>query len=349
MQQSGENKLLRNYHAGECTPEEQAMIAHHIIYVHIMPQNGLEMQPDPDRLRSGVVGPQIKSRTIIRLARVAAASPAFAILTGVRASIFATDKNPPAAYANNVDTGSDRTLVYKVASKSNTSGSNTITTSTTLKGGKYKIVLAGGIRKWPDAASSLTYSTAANVGRGERNVNVVAEAYFEVNKVKPVVGRQKKIRKMPFIVKTDKQELIVLGTHVNINSYTDEPGAKTSPLDGAICISAPHGKKGGTILGPGDEGISDSSEIKVNKVDINEVIGWKNGEFFFSNESLEVIMQNIARWYNVDIKYADEALKTKTFGLAISRYSNISEVLQVLEQTGEVHFKVNGRQIIAMK
>lgn len=154
---------------------------------------------------------------------------------------------------------------------------------------------------------------------------------------------------MPFIVKTDKQELIVLGTHVNINSYTDEPGAKTSPLDGAICISAPHGKKGGTILVPGDEGISDSSEIKVNKVDINEVIGWKNGEFFFSNESLEVIMQNIARWYNVDIKYADEALKTKTFGLAISRYSNISEVLQVLEQTGEVHFKVKGRQIIAMK
>lgn len=154
---------------------------------------------------------------------------------------------------------------------------------------------------------------------------------------------------MPFIIKTDKQELIVLGTHVNINSYKDEPGGKTSPLDGAISISAPHGKKGGTILGPGDEGISNSPEIKENKVDINEVIGWKNGEFFFNNESLEVILQNIARCYNVDIEYADEALKVKTFGSATSRDPNISEVLHVLEQTGEVYFKVKERQIIAMK
>lgn len=154
---------------------------------------------------------------------------------------------------------------------------------------------------------------------------------------------------MPFIIKTDKQEIMVLGTHVNINSYEDEPNANTSPLDAAISISAPHGKKGGAILEPGDEGISDSSEIKVNKVDTDEVIGWKNGEFFFNNESLEVIMESIARWYNVDIKYADEALKIKTFGLAISRYSNISEVLQVLEQTGEVHFKVKGRQVIATR
>lgn len=154
---------------------------------------------------------------------------------------------------------------------------------------------------------------------------------------------------MPFIVKTDKQEILVLGTHVNINSYKDGPNAKTSPLDGAISISAPHGKSGGAIVQSSDEGISDSSEIKVNKVDIDEVIGWKNREFFFNNESLEVIMESIARWYDVDIKYADEALKIKTFGLAISRYSNISEVLQVLEQTGEVHFKVKGRQVIATR
>lgn len=173
MQQSGGNKLLREYPAGECKPKEQAMIAHHIIYVDIVRQNLLEMRPGPDGLRSRAAGPHIKSRKMIWLTMVAVASLAFAILPDVGTLIFATDRNPPAAYANNVDTGSDRTLVYKVASKSNTSRYNTITTSTTPKGGQYKIVLSDGIRIWRNAASSLTYSIAANLDRGERNMNVV--------------------------------------------------------------------------------------------------------------------------------------------------------------------------------
>lgn len=182
MQQSGENKLLRKYHAGECIPEEQAMVAHHSIYAGIMPQNLLAMQPGPDGLRQRAARPHINLRKVIRFARVAAASPAFAILPGVGTLIFSTDKNLPAAYANNADHGSDKavlvllarvngtrsnlsdarissllhqsgieiiksgysTLVYKVASKSNTSGYNTITT-TTPKAGQYNIVLPDGI------------------------------------------------------------------------------------------------------------------------------------------------------------------------------------------------------------
>lgn len=370
--------MLQKYQAGECTPEEQAMVEDYIIWVGITPQDLLEMEPDLDELRSEIVGPHInyiKTRKTIRFVRIAAVAASIAILLGVGTLIFAPHKiasdkdNEPTAYANDVDPGSDKailtlangtkinlsdarsgsllsqsgieiikaddgTLVYKVAgSKSNTLAYNTITTP---KGGQYKIVLPDGTRVWLNAASSLTYRTSLNDGRGERKVNLVGEAYFEVIKNK----------KMPFIVKTDKQEVIVLGTHFNINSYTDEPDTKTTLLEGAVSISAPHGKKGGTILKPGDQAVNNGAEINVKKIDTSMAVAWKNNEFVFRNESLESIMRKVARWYDVEIVYENNEVAKELFGGTISRYDKISKVLLALEGTGDVKFKVQGRKIL---
>lgn len=224
MQQSGENKLLQKYSAGEYMPEEQAMIAHHIIYVGIMPRDLLAVQPDLDklRLRLRTVGAHIKTRKIIWPARIVTAAAAIAILLGIATLVLSPYNNRPATYANAVNPGTDKailalvngtrinlsdarsisllnqlaveiikaedgSLVYNVASKLNTSGYNTITT--TSKEGQYKIVLSDDTRGWLIAASRLFHSTSLKVDRGERKVNVLEEAYFEVNKVKSVIGR----------------------------------------------------------------------------------------------------------------------------------------------------------------
>lgn len=386
MSQAGELKLLQKYQAGECTPEEEAMIAHYIIFVNTTPQDLLAMQPDLNELRLRTVGPhihRIKTRKTVRFTRIAAVAASIAIVLGVGILLFAPKKNDQlATYPNDVDPGSDKailtlangtkinlsdarsgsllsqsgieiikakdgTLVYKVAaSKSNTSAYNTITTP---KGGQYKIVLPDGTRVWLNAASSLSYRTSLNDGRGERKVNLVGEAYFEVSKLKSVIGIQKQVRKMPFIVKTDKQEVIVLGTHFNINSYKDEPDTKTTLLEGAISISAPHGNKGGTILKPGDQAVNNGAEIKVKKIDTSMAVAWKNQEFVFRNESLESIMRKVGRWYDVEIIYENNEVGKELFGGAISRYDKISKVLCALEGTGDVKFKIQDRKILITK
>lgn len=379
MLQVGGHKLLNKYQVGECTPEEKAIVEDYIIWTGITPQDLLSMEPDLNELRSDTVGPHlnyIKSRKTIRFVRIAAVAASIAILLGVGALIFSPDKNnQPESYANDsndVDPGSDKailtlangtkinlsdarsgsllsrsgieiikaddgTLVYKVAgSKSNTSEYNTITTP---KGGQYKIVLPDGSKVWLNAASSLTYRTSLNNGRGERKVNLEGEGYFEVSKNKH----------MPFIVKTDKQEVIVLGTHFNINSYADEPDTKTTLLEGAVSISAPHGKKGGTILKPGDQAVNNGADIKIKKIDTSLVVAWKNNEFVFRNESLESIMRKVERWYDVEIVYENNEVGKETFGGTISRYDKISKVLSALEGTGDVKFKIKGRKILIMK
>lgn len=112
--------MLKKYQAGECTPEEKAMVEDYIIWVGITPQDLLEMEPDLDELRSETVGPHInyiKSRKIIRLARIAAVAASIAILLGVGTLIFAPDKvapnqnNRPATYASDIDPGSDKAIL----------------------------------------------------------------------------------------------------------------------------------------------------------------------------------------------------------------------------------------------
>jgi len=86
----------------------------------------------------------------------------------------------------------------------------------------------------------------------------------------------------------------------------------------------------------------------LKKISKREVLGWKNGNFVFDDESLPVIMRQISRWYDVDIQYENIDSKGKFFGGTISRKKNIAQVLDILELTGSVHFKTIGRSVIVM-
>jgi transmembrane sensor len=296
-----------------------------------------------------------------------AAAITIAIIAGTW-MLFFVESPAPAAYANDISPGTDTailtlangtkinlgdmkggsllnesgieiikvedgTLVYKVVeSKSNILEYNTITTP---KGGQYKIVLPDGTRVWLNAASSLTYRASLNTSFGERKVHLLGEAYFEVVKK----------QKMPFIVRTDKQEVIVLGTHFNINSYKDEPNTKTTLLEGSVKVFS---KYGDAILKPGQQSVTSGSAIQLSRADIDQAVAWKNGEFMFSKELLSGIMKEISRWYNVDVVYADQQLENKVFNGTISKFKNVSHVLKMLEKTGEVKFKIEGRRITVM-
>ncbi|MNI59607.1 hypothetical protein D3C73_1147800 [compost metagenome] len=91
------------------------------------------------------------------------------------------------------------------------------------------------------------------------------------------------------------------------------------------------------------------SLVKVNEVDTEEALAWKEGLFMFDDEDLESIMHKVARWYDVEVVFKDKSLLTKDFSGTVSRFGNVSQVLKKLELTGSVHFKIEGRRIVVMK
>jgi len=230
----------------------------------------------------------------------------------------------------------DHSLVQNLPVKELSDGSKTQLTVSTPRGGEYKVVLPDGTQVWLNAASSLKFPSSF-ASAATRRVELNGEAYFEVAKDK----------KHPFIVQTDKQETTVLGTHFNINSYEDEPTIKTTVLEGSVKISCAS-KKTFQVLKPGEQAMLQPGMISINTVDAEMSIDWKNGEFSFKNEDLKSIMRKISRWYNVEIAYQDERINQRKFSGTVSKFENVSKVLKILDLTGDVHFKIEGRKIIVM-
>ncbi|MBS1662833.1 MAG: FecR family protein [Bacteroidetes bacterium] len=206
-----------------------------------------------------------------------------------------------------------------------------INTIQTPRGGQYQVVLPDGTKVWLNAASSLTYPTAFT---GEdRTVQLKGEAYFEV------AGSKSK----PFKVMVGDMQINVLGTHFNVMAYEDENEIKTTLLEGAVNVT-----KGGAshLLKPGQEGRIDRSSDVFKLLDVNasEAVAWKNGVFQFGGASIETVMREIVRWYDVDVEY--QGRTNEHFRGTISRGVNASEVFKMLELTGAVHFTIADNKII---
>jgi ferric-dicitrate binding protein FerR (iron transport regulator) len=204
-------------------------------------------------------------------------------------------------------------------------------TITTPNGGQYQLVLADGTKVWLNAASSLKFPTAFP-GK-QRNVELTGEAYFEVAKNK----------NQPFIVKTPTQTVQVLGTHFNINAYSNESSVNTTLLEGSVRVSS---ARTSLLIKPGQESMMDNSGLVTIKddVDTDKITAWKNGFFQFNDDDIQTIMRQVARWYNVDVEFNGRA-PAYTYHGKISRYANASTVLKILELSG-INFTIEGRKII---
>ncbi len=205
----------------------------------------------------------------------------------------------------------------------------------TGNGETYRITLPDGTRVWLNSASTIKYPASFNLLK-KRAVELKGEAYFEVAKD----------RRHPFMVKTEKQEIEVLGTHFNVMAYPEEKDSKTTLLEGAVKIKALHSTK---FLLPGQQAIVSAHGIALKEhIDLEEAIAWKDGDFKF-NGDLESIMYKISRWYGVEVSYADHINKSMEFEGKMSRSRNLSSVLKVMELTGRVHFNIEGRRVIVKK
>lgn len=209
---------------------------------------------------------------------------------------------------------------------------------TTAKAQTYQVTLPDGTRVKLNAGSSLKFPSSF-VMQPLRRVELTGEAYFEVSKD----------RTHPFIVHTAGQEIKVLGTHFNINAYNRS--VITTLVEGKVEVKAnindyPKGQPNPetVILKPGEQAVFLGRRLDVKEADIEAVTGWTNDRFIFKKEPFSQVIQQIAYWYDVEIIY-----QGKVPGMGISgvmgRQRKLSFVLDALEMTSGVKFKIEGRRI----
>jgi ferric-dicitrate binding protein FerR (iron transport regulator) len=229
-------------------------------------------------------------------------------------------------------------------------------TITTPRGGQYQVSLPDGSKVWLNAGSSLHFPTVFN-GRS-RDVEITGEAYFEI---------AKDVRK-PFYVKVNGLSVEVLGTHFDINAYTDEPVIRTTLLEGGVRVrqgdaaamlkpgqqaqagvqagggvekgaGGPGGKKAGGAGGGGMITV-------VSDADVQEAVAWKDGLFYMSSADIGTVMRQLSRWYDVEVNFEGGVPSGHISG-EIPRNRSLSKVLHMLETSG-VHCRLEGRKLIVM-
>ncbi|WP_412467938.1 FecR family protein [Pedobacter sp. KLB.chiD] len=229
----------------------------------------------------------------------------------------------------------DGQLIYTATESNETEGIHLHTLST-ARGETYRLRLPDQSEVWLNASSSIKFP-ASFASAKFRKVELTGEAYFQIAKDKA----------HPFIVKSNLQEVQVLGTHFNVNSYPDHRKAVTTLVEGSVRVS--NQEQQTKIIKPGEQStVQEGQGIAISPADIKNVMAWRNGYFRFRNEPIEEVMAKISRWYDIDVVYAGK-VSGELFNGNISLHKNISEVLNMLSYSNDVKFKVEGRRVTVIQ
>ncbi len=234
-----------------------------------------------------------------------------------------------------ISKSADGQIVYEITAATDQAqtGMNTLETS---NGQQAQVKLPDGSVVHLNAASVLRYPFSF-AKLDKRKVEFSGEGFFEVEKD----------ASHPFLVKSQGQEIEVLGTHFNISAYPSDLSIKTTLIEGSVKIS--NEKMESRILKPGQQATVGAGTLAVATVETEYAIAWNKGYFMFDNESLEDIMQKLARWYNIVPEYNDPALKSRVFFGSISKFENISKVLSIMERTNVARFDIRDKKVIISK
>ena len=198
------------------------------------------------------------------------------------------------------------------------------------RGHDYHLTLADGTQVWLNAESRLEFPDRFN--GNTREVRLEGEAYFEV----------KRDAKRPFIVHTDYLTTRVLGTAFNVRARSRRDASVTL-VSGRVQVGAGDLAK---VLSPGEQAALSGSQLAVKSVDTYPIIQWKEGFFYFDNQSLFFIMQELARWYGVNVSFDDTSKMQVRLHFVVERSKSLREAIANLNALGVVHAEIEGNMVI---
>lgn len=198
------------------------------------------------------------------------------------------------------------------------------------RGGEYKVILADGTKVWLNAESELNYPDAFT--RDVRKVTLSGEAYFEV--VKDTAR--------PFYVKVGDMEVKVLGTSFNISAY---PGCKrqTTLVEGRVAVGL---KQQHVVITPGQQVTETPEGLKISRVNVGNYVAWKERRFVYEDKLLEEVLEDLQRWYDVEVFIANDGIRDLHLTANLPKYENMEKVLEIVEYAACVKFEVKGRTVV---
>lgn len=257
-----------------------------------------------------------------------------ATLTLEDGSIIALEKGETYT-TGNVSSNGEK-IVYNSKNVTKAISNNTLTIP---RGGQFFIQLADSTKVWLNSESQLKYPVAFVDGETRQIELVYGEAYFEVSPSTKHKGSR-------FKVKTQSQNVEVIGTEFNIKAYRDETSMYTTLVKGKVAISNATTKE---FLEPSQQSKINfnSNTISISKVDVYNEISWRKGLFVFKGMPLKDIAKVLSRWYDVDIVFADPALGNVKFNGVLNKNQKLEDILTTIKNINFINaYEIKDHKVI---
>ena len=201
------------------------------------------------------------------------------------------------------------------------------------RGGEYLLTLSDGTMIYLNSESTLSFPVKFQ-GK-ERKVYLTGEAYFKVAKN----------TEHPFVVTAGELEVLVTGTTFGVRAYKDEKDIQTTLESGQVTVRV-EGKS--VKLVPNKQVLFNklTMGMEVRDVDVDLYLAWADGRLVYDNCPLEKILTDLGRWYNIDVFYSRDELRSYQFSLNMKKHEEFIQVLELIGKTGEVQFEVKDNTVI---
>lgn len=201
------------------------------------------------------------------------------------------------------------------------------------RGGEYLLTLSDGTMIYLNSESTLSFPVKFQ-GK-ERKVYLTGEAYFKVAKN----------TEHPFVVTAGELEVLVTGTTFGVRAYKDEKDIQTTLESGQVTVRV-EGKS--VKLVPNKQVLFNKSTmgLEVRDVDVDLYLAWADGRLVYDNCPLEKILTDLGRWYNIDVFYSRDELRSYQFSLNMKKHEEFTQVLELIGKTGEIQFEIKDNTVI---
>lgn len=200
---------------------------------------------------------------------------------------------------------------------------------TAMKGSISTIEFADGTKVWLNSGSELTYREDRK--NKQRLAELHGEAFFEV----------KHREDFPLMVKVDQIVVRDLGTTFNIKAYPEDKSVETSLIEGKADILT---SKGNSLveLKPGESAIysTEDKKIEIKSFTSNILSAWRDGKFVIRDQRLEDIFNEISRWYDVEFRFENQALRDYRYTGNIKKSTTAQHVLKMLKLTADFNYRI---------
>ena len=200
-------------------------------------------------------------------------------------------------------------------------------------GKRSTVTFADGTQIWVNSGTKVIYPV--RFAADKREIFVDGEAFLEVSRDET----------KPFIVKTRKIDIKVLGTRFNVSAYENQADQQIVLVSGKVEVEIPGQSK--NILAPNQMFSYNNNTNKsgISKVDVNDYIAWKDGYYQFRHQSLAFILEKVAKYYGRTIRWDDETGALSCSG-KLDLKESLDEVLNTLRKAAPIEIIQQSDNII---